>query len=365
MKRRQFLIFSALGIGALAAGEWARRALDEGPSYLVYGELSNFVRLSIEDGSRLVVPSPAYGHSFTQVPWDKSLIVGVEKSGANLCAVSFDQGKTVNAIKAPDGRFFYGHICWNKDGSRFYSTQVDTKSGRGFLVAYDGRNFTVENEFEITAGGTHDLAWMPDGKTLAITTSGVYHRIDVQNRAPASGERVNKSALVFFDTAEKRVVKTWELADESMIVGHLAVEPSGRVFVISTLFADFKGEKTPSGSLYEASLTEPLREWTVPAPVRARMKNELLTVAADYRRNVVMVTNPQGKLLLEFDLTSRELVTAVEYPSNGFVIAKEAVFGLLKGNAKSSRPLHNGSIELFPLHRPDSSHYLLTGRERV
>lgn len=348
MKRRDFLIGMAGAAGlAAGAGAFVLRSPADDDLAVVTGNLRQFIRYSLTDGTRLAIPTNTIAHSFTRLPEAGELVLGVEKSGPMMTLVDFGKGQVVGDVRAPPNRFYYGHVCPTADGRGLYSTQIDHVTGQGYLVLYDTRTFAVAKEWNLSPGGNHDIAWMPDGRTLAITTSGVAFPNEEYGKPKPKAVRVAPSRVVFFDTVAEKTVKTWDHDDARTILGHLRVGADGRVHLITTMFDGSGGPG--AGAVLVASMTEPPREWKVPEEVRAGMKGELLSVVIDERAGLLAATNPDGGKLLQFDLRDGKFLAADDVKTNGLAWASgRTLYGWHPGDVATRETESGARLRLLP-----------------
>lgn len=320
LTRRDFLFQTS--VVALSGGLLPGCALvpPTAPEIFAVGGIgSDIVAKNLSGSSDLFIRTSVVSHSILPHPLRRELVLGVEKSGGKLALADLKKGLLLRELDAGTHRVFYGHAAFSPDGRRFWSTQVDTSSGLGHLREYSFPNFEILSDTQIAVGGVHDLLLLPDRKILVMTSSGVRHKYELgRETGPKSGERIEKSSVLFIDTATKKIVERQFLEDESLICGHLALAGDGRVFCITTLFEDYRGpKKSPHGSIVWTRQGERFREVAIPDSARSKLHHEFLSIAVNDDKGIFAATNPRGNLLLEFDLKTLALKNAHESKSTG------------------------------------------------
>ena len=320
--RRKFVV-SMAGLGALiAAGGWSvfRR-----PSlgFLIGASGREFICVDLRTNKLKSISAINLAHSFVVWPHKKACALAPEKSGNKMSLVNFENGTVEKVITAPASRLFYGHLAMASDNSVFYSSQVDTVSGAGFLVTYNSRNFSIIDETQICPGGIHDISFVRgQDDRLAFTSSGVRHTYDgAFTVGHHESTRVEPSTIQIYDLKARKIIRSYPLDDDSMIFGHLKTLSDGTIAAITTLFDGYQGiSKTKSGSVFLLN-SDGIRKLPVPENVRAQMNHELLTVAADQENRVLFATNPIGQKTLIYEIPSGRLLDVWSSDTNGATYA--------------------------------------------
>lgn len=182
-----------------------------------------------ERGDLVRVPLPARGHDITAHPNGRLFVAFARRPGT--FAVAFHTPH-INAVKSqpplwfttrPD-RHFYGHGVFSPDGALLYATENDFENARGVISVRDVRkNYKQIGEFPTHGIGPHDLALMPDGKSLVIANGGI-------ETHPESGRRkLNISEmepnLSLIDRHSGRLISKFTLPPHlhKLSIRHLAV----------------------------------------------------------------------------------------------------------------------------------------------
>ena len=319
--RREILVATAgvCVLGTLGFVGYTTRS--KSPGYLIGANQAEFICINLDTKEVRPVKNVNLAHSFVLWPHKNGCVLAPEKSGASMTLTNFASGTIEQVIHAPTPRLFYGHVALTPDRNRFYSSQVDSNTGEGFLVVYDARNFSILKEHQICVGGIHDIAFFPGRDDLiAFTSSGVRHDKD----GPGSigyrkDTRLEPSSVKVFDITQGKVVSSCALDDDSLIFGHLKTLSDGTVVAIATLFDGYPGaQKTKSGAAYSVK-GDVLRKWIIPDEIRTQMKHELLSVNVDKQESFCLATNPQGSKTLLFEIATGNLIKVFSTDSQGSI----------------------------------------------
>lgn len=328
MNRRDFFIGNAAALALLAlqssghAKELLKKTMSKKGHWIFLADKRAFIRLDPFNGNAKTIQTPCLAHSFQVYPGEEHIVMGVSKFGTHLSVVDFKNSKIIKSINPKGNRKFYGHTCWAPDGNYFYSTQVDSLTGATFLVLYDKKNLKSVNEYQFSKGGAHDLAFLPDSKTLAITTSGIIFSNYKNKRI---GTRVDHSKLIFFDSEKGSVVDEKTLSDQSQFFGHLKIGSNGRVYLISSVFENFKGShKASAGMVFDTALNDPVTTWEIPTNIRKKLRGELLSIELNESIDRLAVSNPTGGQVMLFSLKDRKFLSAIDNATTGLAWDQES-----------------------------------------
>ena len=83
-------------------------------------------------------------------------------------------GLVVRRFDTPPDRHFYGHGVFEPTGRVLVATENDTRRGQGVLGLYDAADgYRRIGELPAHGIGPHDIALLPDGRTLAVANGGI------------------------------------------------------------------------------------------------------------------------------------------------------------------------------------------------
>lgn len=171
--RRHFLAGLAAASFAPIPG-WAAAGA---PDYLAAGLFPDgsfrLAGLSAEGDILFAVPLPARGHAAAAHPTEPLAVAFARRPGTFAVVIDCAIGTEVTRLETPEGRHFYGHSAFSSDGTRFFATENNYKTGEGRISVWDAKTFERLGDFSSGGIGPHDIRLMPDGQTLVIANGGI------------------------------------------------------------------------------------------------------------------------------------------------------------------------------------------------
>ncbi len=172
--RRRFLTaMMATGLAPLAG--WADLGL---PAFLSAGqdaEGQNWLAGIGEGGQiRFRLPLPARGHAAAAHPTRPHAVGFARRPGRFAFVLECTNGTVLARLTPPEGRHFYGHGVFSRDGAWLYTTENDFDAARGGVGVWDvNAGYARAGAFDSHGVGPHQIALMPDGDTLVVANGGI------------------------------------------------------------------------------------------------------------------------------------------------------------------------------------------------
>jgi hypothetical protein len=243
----------------------------------------------------LDVPLPARGHGFALDPAQRRAVVFARRPGDFFVVIDLRHHRVLHRVAARTDRHFYGHGVFSGDGRRLFATEnaFETGAGRiGMYAAEDG--FRRVGEFDSHGIGPHQVALLPDGRTLVVANGGIRTHPDMP-RARLNLDTM-RSALCYIDSDSGRLLAEHPAPPrwQRLSIRHLAVAPDDRVAAVM----QYEGPRTdrpPLVAIHDGQ--GPPRWLQAPAEVQSRMRNYCGSVAFDGRGDGFSVTSPRGGLV--------------------------------------------------------------------
>ncbi len=298
LNRRRFL--SAAG-GALACGVWIgpiAQAAQPPRHILSCGtdkDKNHFVARFDPSGPLLWrQPLPGRGHGIAVRRSGSVAAVFARRPGTYVGIIDSDTGQRVMDITSPQGRHYYGHGVYSADGRYLLAGENDYESGDGVVAVYDAVDgYKRAGEFPSHGTGPHQIAWLPDGKTLAIANGGIRTHPD-HGRTKLNLDSMRPN-LAFVDVASGQAVDVMELEPgwHQLSIRHIAVNVSGDV-AFAMQFQGGKSAKVPLVGVHRPG--GPTRLLRAPGPIERKLRHYIGSVAFDTSGRVVAATAPRGGL---------------------------------------------------------------------
>ncbi len=117
---------------------------------------------------------PARGHGLAVSPDAKKCAIFARRPGNFIYLLNSQKGLIEAVIKSKKNRVLYGHGEFSPSGNYLLSTEKDMETGLGVVSIRDLRdNYKVINQYDNFGIGPHEMAFMPDGKTIVIAVGGI------------------------------------------------------------------------------------------------------------------------------------------------------------------------------------------------
>lgn len=241
-RRRLLQLLPLAAVGSGLAG-WASSATER-----IYSAASNhkgehFLCCWSEGRLHFQVPGPGRGHDVLINRRTDSALFFARRPGTWFVALDAQSGEQQVRVNSPAGRHFYGHGALIDSGRLLLTSENDfANGGRGVIGVYDCLdNYRRIGEFASAGIGPHQLAALPDGKTIAVANGGIL-------TLPGSArEKLNietmQPSLCYIDGNNGKLLGEWRPPHHQLSLRHLDVCENGRVVV----GAQFEG---PSSEQY-------------------------------------------------------------------------------------------------------------------
>lgn len=303
--RRSFL--GALG-AAVAGTFYPKSALaaSERPLFVsacFEGEKTASVAVFSLDGEMLFnTRLPDRGHDIAIRPHSNELVVFARRPGNWAAIVDRATGEVRRVVTSAEGRHFYGHGVFSRDGDLLYATENKIRTGEGILGIYDAKNgYRRIGEMPSFGIGPHDLAHLPGQRHIVVANGGIRTNPET-GREMLNKDRMEPS-LAIVDPVDESVLLKVELgvALKGLSIRHLAVSPRGE-----TVFGcQFEGDESEMPAL--VGLLTPdgkTRFLDMPDDALDAMRNYVGSVALDSAGRIAAATSPIGNTIAFWDLES-------------------------------------------------------------
>jgi hypothetical protein len=306
MRRRTFL--GGAGAAALSlqwrwvrAGEPASRSLVLAPVRRTPPRPSGLGILDLAAETHRAVETDFVGHSVVGNPARPRRVVLVgQRPGTRSCEIDVEDGAVTNVFDSATDRQFYGHGAYSEDGSLFYATENDVKTGAGLVTVRDATTFAVLGELPTHGVDPHEMRALGDGSTWVICNGGVTTGSVPPERRPS---------LCYVEEGSGKLLSRDELARRDLSIRHLAV--TARDDVALALRAD--DDQRPSTAIALRWRGGPLAEVTGPPEV-TRPGALALSVVIHEGRGVAGFTHPEDGLVTFWDMRERRYLRSLAVP---------------------------------------------------
>jgi len=261
------------------------------------------------DSDVQTVELPDRGHDIALKPDGSEWVAFARRPGRFGVAVPVGPQPPVWFSTKPD-RHFFGHGVFSADGRLLYSTENDYAHAQGVIGVRDATDaYKQIGEFSAHGIEPHDIALLPDGRTMVIANGGI-------ETHPDSGrEELNLSemqpSLIYVDARTGDLIEEHRLAPElyQLSIRHLAIAAGGTV----VFGCQYRGpeEDAPALMGFHRRGERPVIV-EAPAETQIALRNYIGSVAADRGGGIVAASAPKGGLVTYWDVTARRYLGASE-----------------------------------------------------
>ncbi|MBK0398243.1 DUF1513 domain-containing protein [Limibaculum sp. M0105] len=285
----------------MAAPGWAAAGA---PAYLAAARsVDGAYRLAGLDASGAPIfelPLPGRGHAAAAHPLRPEAVAFARRPGAFALVIDCAAGHETARLDAPEGRHFYGHGAFSRDGAMLFTTENAYQTGEGRIGVWDARD-GYRRIGEVASGGIgpHDICLTPDGSMLVVANGGI-------RTHPSSGrEKLNldtmRASLAYVRASDGALQAEARLPEALRLgsIRHLSVAPDGLVAAAMQWQGD-PDEGVPLLAFHRPEWPGLLLAEAEPH-VLARMKGYAGSVSFDAVGRAAAITSPRGGLALAWD----------------------------------------------------------------
>ncbi len=306
--RRRFLLGSAL---LIAGGRHAVAAAlgDEAPIFASACRRGDgsFSVVLLDLTGRIIreMPIAGRGHDIALHRASARAVVFARRPG--FFAVAFDlEGRSEPTVFTPqEGRHFFGHGAFSRDGRRLFVSEHDIDTGDGLIGVYDvAAGYRRVGEFPSQGVGPHEAILMADGRTLAIANGGI--ATDPSTGREALNLPTMKPSLAFIDSETGELMAKHSLPSDlrMLSIRHIAADGRGRVW----FGGQWQGGAEDAPELIGfASLDRPVKILEPASPLGVALKGYIGSVAMSRDGRILAASAPRAGRIVYVDTDQSSL----------------------------------------------------------
>jgi len=296
ISRRNVVIGSAVTLGGLAAGMAFKlrdtpregtllSAFEDARGDQYIGGVS--LRTDRIFGAR--IPMRAHGCAIDPLDPQRVLFFA-RRPGTQAFELRRDSMQVRSIFETPKGRHLAGHGVFSRDGSLVYTPEHDYENERGVLAVRDARNFRIINEIDTHGIDPHEVAWLPDGRSLLVANGGIMthprsfrRKLNIPTMDPS---------LCVIDAANGDCKEQWRLQDHLLSIRHLSVAHNG----VTAVGLQYEGnpEDAP-GIVARYAPGAGLSLLPAPANERRQFHGYVASVAISNEQQLIAAACPYGR----------------------------------------------------------------------
>lgn len=310
LDRRSLLLgtVAAIGADALPCGASADLAM---PAYASAArqEDGSFALLLLSAAGEVLrrIPLSARGHDVAVDPPTGRAVAFARRPGTFAIAFNLRDVSEPVIFTASEGRHFFGHGSFSRDGRLLYVSENHIAGARGVIGVYDvGAGYRRIGEHPSHGVGPHEIILLADGRTLAVANGGL-------DTAPEAGrENLNIGAmqpsLTFIDagTGELRSRHALTGPLQRLSLRHIAADASGRVWFGGQWEGDLSEAPALIGS---AALDRDIQLIAADAAPAAALKGYIGSVAIGASGTIFGASAPKAGRIVYVDCGTGRVIS--------------------------------------------------------
>ncbi len=171
------------------------------------------------------------GHDIAIHRPSNQVAVFARRPGSFAVALALDKNSPPHVFTPGDGRHYFGHGSFSRDGRLLYASENDIDTGMGVIGIYDvASGFKKIGEHPSYGTGPHEIMLLADGRTIAVGNGGI-------DTVPDAGrENLNvdemEPSLAFVDAVTGKLIAKHDMTGElqSLSIRHVTQDASGLVW---------------------------------------------------------------------------------------------------------------------------------------
>jgi uncharacterized protein len=246
--------------------------------------------LSLGDAKVFGARVPMRAHGCAVNPTDPNRVLFfARRPGTQAFELDRSTLRVRTAFTTGQGQHLAGHGAYSSDGEFVFTPEHDYERVRGVVAVRDTRTFAVVGEIDTHGIDPHELAWLPDRRSLLVANGGIMthprtfrRKLNVSSMDPS---------LCVLDATSGECKEQWRLPDHLLSIRHIAMTSDGTTAV--GLQYEGNKEQTPGiVALYRPEAG--FRLLTAPANETKRFAGYVASVAISEAHDLIAAACPYG-----------------------------------------------------------------------
>lgn len=294
--RRTFLKTACTGLLIGPAGVARGTSTDFLMSCRGNGQGQYFATLFHSGGGVLMdVALPGRGHGIAVNPTQTQAVVFARRPGDFMVVIDLLTLSVHTSVNAIEGRHFYGHGAYSRDGRTLYVTENAYQTGAGKIGVYDcASGFKRVAEIDSHGIGPHEIGLLNNNNVLVVANGGIRTHPDLP-RVKANLATM-QSSLAYVDLSDGRLLHDHrpEVQWHQLSIRHIDIAPDDRV-AIAMQFEGKRQLRPPLIAIQQGR--EQMQMLSAPDAVHKRLRNYCGSVCFSQNGERFAVSSPRGGLV--------------------------------------------------------------------
>lgn len=261
---------------------------------------------SLSGKQRFKLPVPWRGHDVSLTPDGRHILFFARRPGRQIAVIDRIDGTLKKLIDSENGRHFFGHGAFSKDGRWLFTSENNYVDGTGTIGVYRTDDFKRVEEFPSGNIGPHQIEILSDGKTLVVANGGILTHPDTPREA--LNLDTMSSSLTYLDTQTGQILEQFLPQNPQMSIRHLAVSEDDTV----VMGVQYQGDRSDILPLVLTHKDETTLQSLQSDDLHWLRQNQYIaSVAVDPSATIAITTTPRGHGVSVWNLHQRQLLSFI------------------------------------------------------
>ena len=255
-----------------------------------------------------LTPIKQRGHALAINPEQIShAVLASRRPGNILSLLDVDHGEILTQVSCRSNRHLYGHCSFSKNGKLVLTTENDYEKDAGIISIRDGQTLKLIDEIPSFGIGPHDLAFMPDEKTIVVANGGILTHPDTGRRKLNLNQM--KPSLAYIDIKYAKLIDQYYLPDPKLSIRHIDVNTLGEVGIATQDQAEYESSANQTSLIalhsnknYQPELIK------LPTQTTRALNRYTADFCFDSHSKTALVSSPRGNCVLVINTNNQELI---------------------------------------------------------
>nr|WP_298717741.1 DUF1513 domain-containing protein [uncultured Steroidobacter sp.] len=299
--RRQFLAasasLSAVAVGGLLVSSESKARTGTLLSAYEDARGDQYVGgLSLKDEEVFGARVPMRAHGCAVHPTDPNRVLFfARRPGTQAFELDRATMQVRTVFTTESGRHLAGHGTYSADGNLILTPEHDYERAKGVVVVRDARNFGIVGEIDTNGIDPHEVAWLPDHRSLLVANGGIMthprsfrRKLNIPTMDPS---------LCVIDAATGERKEQFRLPDHLLSIRHVAMTSTGITAVGLQYEGEDKSEAPGIVALYRPARSGKQAEFrllTAPASEIPKFQGYVASIAISEAHDLIAAACPYG-----------------------------------------------------------------------
>jgi hypothetical protein len=246
------------------------------------------------------------GHGMCQNPTKpEEIMMFSRRPGTLAVRVNTLSGEVDHVFHSEPNHHMHGHGCYSADGTQLFYTESDYVTGEGKVTVRDANTLAFKGCFSSYGIGPHEMALMPDDKTLVVANGGLRTHPD-SGRTVLNYESM-RSTLAYINSENGQLISEHVLAEPKASIRHLDVASDGTVAIALQVqrAAMSDDHLVPLAAVHKDG--HDIEVLNAPTGLISKLNDYMGSVKVHSQNRLAAFTSPKGNMVMFWHLDDLSL----------------------------------------------------------